>query len=827
MKINSLNWRWFFSLAALEAGAALLLLSLVPHEGSSFSLTRLAMFGVLIAVFVLWIYFFARPPNRLDFLIRPSFAFISALLAVTLGWSLFFLRYLDPERWLPYYQRLSPILYYLLILAFQFSVFVLILCYGFHRDNLPQFKSIHKPSLIAFGVLLFTLCFIAITHLGFTKDPAYWGEPGVPLLGWQAVVAILIGGAVLTLGLRFAFDRDERSAIRTDVICAALIWLVAVWIWLSVPMSVMQNSFYAPMMPPTNQPFPNSDAAYYDYHAQSVLLGMGYLGDIPTRPLYILLLVFLHVLFGQNYALIVAGQSFVLALFPVTLYFLGRKIHSRAAGVMIAFFAIFRELTTLWVSSATRVSDTRTLLTDLPTALMITLTCLFVMRWLENRSVQRALVAGGIFGVILLLRTQSVIILPLVLLLALLAFWPQWRNAGRMMALIVLGIVVTVAPWLIHNYLVIGQFAFDDPRQLAAISSQYALTGNLNTSEFNIQSQSLTGNLISFTLKHPDVVSQFVTNHFLATEIGGVLALPLIEPFKSLRAPIDIYWFDWNGRLVWYNLLVVLLYLMVIAIGLGTAWRRLRWLGLAPLTFSLGYAFANGVTRFSGWRYDLPADWVSYFYFGVGIAEIFSLMALLFGSSAQRLFTTTGAKQNDFKLNPQMALPVLVGFVLIGSLPWIAVHAVPPHNLLLPESVLMEQASEVPAVQTANVTQDEIGFFLTEGADSENEVLQGRLLYPRFLWRGQGFAQAYPSLASPAYVSRDYSRLGFLLITDQVTPFVFPSETIPSNFPDTGDVIVFGCKYFDHIEAKLIIFPTQNLIFQNGSLYDPCNIYDQ
>ena len=651
MKTHTSNGRWFFSLAALEAGAALLLLFLVPHEGSSFSLTRLAMFGVLIAFFVLWIYFFVRPPNRLDFLIRPSFAFVSALLAVTLGWSLFFLRYLDPERLLPYYQRLSPILFYLLILAFQFSIFILILRYGFHQRE-SAFNA--NPFIVLRGlrlcVLLCILCFIAITHLGFTKDPAYWGEPGVPLLGWQVVVAILIGGAVLTLGLRFAFDRDTRSAVRTDVILAVVIWLVAVWIWLSVPMSVMQNSFYAPMMPPTNQPFPNSDAAYYDYHAQSVLLGMGYLGDIPTRPLYILLLVLLHILFGQNYALIIAGQSCVLALFPVTLYFLGRKIHSRAAGVMIAFFAIFREVTTLWVSSATRVSDTRTLLTDLPTALMITLACLVVMRWLENRSIQRALVAGGICGVMLLLRTQSVIILPLALLLAFLVFWPQWRDAGRMMALFVLGIAVTVAPWLIHNYLAIGQFAFDDPRQMAVISSQYALTGNLDTSEFNIQSQSLTGNLLSFTLKHPDVVTQFITNHFLATEIGGVLALPLIEPFKSLRAPIDIYWFDWNGRLVWYNLLVVLLYLAIIAIGLGSAWKRLRWLGLAPLAFSLGYALANGIGRFSGWRYDLPADWVSYFYFGIGIVEIFSSFALFLGASAQRLFTKISLEQSSHEI---------------------------------------------------------------------------------------------------------------------------------------------------------------------------------
>ncbi|MGA7194212.1 MAG: glycosyltransferase family 39 protein [Anaerolineales bacterium] len=819
MKTNTSNWRWFFSLAALEAGAALLLLFLVPHEGSSFSLTRLALFGVLFAFCALWIYFLFRPPTRFDFLIRPSFALISALLAVTLGWSLFFLRYLNPERYLPYYQRLSPILFYLLILVFQFFVFVLISFYGIHRENLLQVKPVYRSALIAFGILLFVLCFIAITHLGFTKDPAYWGEPGVPLLGWQVVVAILIGGVVLTLGLRFAFDENQSSTFRTDMIFAILIWLVAALIWLSVPMSVMQNSFYAPMMPPTNQPFPNSDAAYYDYHAQSVLLGLGYLGDVPTRPLYILLLALLHLLFGQNYALIIAGQSCVLALFPVTLYFLGRKIHSRAAGVMIAFFAIFRELTTLWVSSATRVSDTRTLLTDLPTALMITLACLLVMRWLENKSLQRALIAGGIFGVMLLLRTQSIIILPLALLLAVLVFWPQWRDAGKMIALFVLGVAVTVAPWLIHNYLAIGQFAFDDPRQLAVISSQYALSGNLDTSQFNIQSQSLTGNLIAFTLKHPDVVSQFITNHFLATEIGGVLALPLIEPFKSLRAPIDIYWFGWDGYLDWYNFLLVIFYLAIIAVGLGAAWKRLRWIGLAPLAFSLGYALANGIGRFSGWRYDLPADWVSYFYFGIGVVEIFSMLALFFRSLPQRLFTAIELKKSNSKLNFQFVLPVLAFFALIGSLPWLAEHAVPPQNLMLSQSALIEQALRLPAIKTSNLTQDQLNLFLGPNTNPNAEVLQGRELYPRFFWRGQGIAQAHPS---PAYVSRDYSRLGFLLMTtNQITPIVFPNKIVPS-VPDTGDVIIFGCKHSDYVEARVIIFPAQNLIFQTESPFIQC-----
>ena len=248
--------------------------------------------------------------------------------------------------------------------------------------------------------------------------------------------------------------------------------------------------------------------------------------------------------------------------------------------------------------------------------------------------------------------------------------------------------------------------------------------GNLDTSEFNIHLEASPGIYFGF-FKRPDVVTQFITNHFLATEIGGVLALPLIEPFKSLRAPIDIYWFDWNGRLVWYNFLVVLLYLAIIAIGLGSAWKRLSWLGLAPLAFSLGYALANGIGRFSGWRYDLPADWVSYFYFGIGVVEILSSFALFMGASAQRLFTKISLEQSATKFNTKFALPIMAAFILIGSLPWIAEHAVPPQNLLLPKSALMEQASQVPAVQAANVTQDQVAIFSHKGANPENEVLQG------------------------------------------------------------------------------------------------------
>ena len=421
------QWRWFFVLAALEAGAAFFASAWVPRTGSGFSVSRLALLALLFVFFIGGIYFAVRLPRRLAGPLQPGYALASAFLALTLAIALFLFRYFDPGRFLIYYQRISPLLFYLFILTVQFSLFVLAFHYGLHIDDNSSRRAIYLHTLIAFALLLLVFIFIALTRIGLTPDNAYWGEPGVPLMGWQFGLALLVGTCILLAGLRI------RSSSRLDVIVPLALWILAVVIWLRVPVSVMQNSFYAPMNPPTNQPFPNSDAGYYDSMAQSLLMGYPYLSDIPTRPLYVVLLAFLHWLAGDRYELIIAGQTLLLALIPVILYFLGKKLHSRMAGVVIALFAIFRELTSLLISSQTRVSNTKTLLVDLPTLLLLLMACLFALRWLERKDSRSGLIAGGMFGLLLLLRTQSMLILPILFILVILAF--GLRSRGWILAL--------------------------------------------------------------------------------------------------------------------------------------------------------------------------------------------------------------------------------------------------------------------------------------------------------------------------------------------------------------------------------------------------------
>jgi Dolichyl-phosphate-mannose-protein mannosyltransferase len=808
------QWRWFFMLAALEAGAAFFALAWVPRTGSGFSVLRITLLASLFVFFIGGIYFTVRLPHRLVKPLQPGYALVSALFSLTLAIVLFLLRYFDPGRFLIYYQRISPLLFYLFILTAQFSLFVLAFHYGIHFDNNSLRRKIYLPTLVAFVLLILVFLFIALTRIGLIPDNAYWGEPGIPLMGWQFGLAILGGTCILLAGLRV------RSSSRLDVIVPLALWILAVVIWLRVPISVMQNSFYAPMNPPTNQPFPNSDAGYYDSMAQSLLMGYQYLGDIPTRPLYVVLLAFLHWLAGDRYELIIAGQTLLLALIPVILYFLGMKLHSRMAGVVIALFAIFRELTSLLISSQTRVSNTKTLLVDLPTLLLLLVACLFALRWLERKDSRSGILAGGMFGLLLLLRTQSMVILPFLFVIVILAF--GLRNRGWILALVffLAGFAVTIAPWLLHNYLKSGQLTFDAPFEYQVVASQYQYTGNLNLQSVDLQGKSLFGILLTFAIRDPKFVLGFIATHFLATQINGLLALPLIEPYNGLFAPLNLYWMSWNGSLSWYNAALVIIYLAIIAVGLGAIWKRLRWIGLLPLAFSLGYSLANGLGRFSGWRYDLPADWISYFYFGIGVAEIIGAAALIFGAKSEMIFTSfSNYRLPETKWNHGFLITGVITsvFVLIGALPWLAQGLAVPRYSDLTLTKLVTTLSDSSSVQQLGVDRKQIEMF---SAAPQTTLQIGRVLYPRFFTRNQGLASSHPW---PAFAPRDFPRLGFELLNQSRKDALLPSRTIPDPFPSASDAIVLGCQRTDYIEVRLILFPNSDTAYLSTPLTVPCN----
>jgi len=819
-------WPLFFLITALEAAASLLALVNIPSEGDGlflgFTITRWAlivpllvvMTGCAVVAYLSW----RKPDFRAHWLntdIRPGFykslTATFPLLATVAAIGAFLMRWWDPERLLPFFERIWPLLAFVIIFSLQSTLWLLIVRHGIHKANFAS----RKPALVAFVILLLIFGFVSLTKLGITPDPAYWGEPGVPIQGWQLGLAFLSGASFLALSLLPVFKSTPRWA---DFILGVLIWALAVGIWLSVPNSVLKNSFYFPIDPPANIPLPYSDSGYYDYMAHSLLIGTDYTGAVPTRPLYIVFLAALHLLFGENYNLIIVGQTLVLALFPVLFFLLSKKIHSRAAGVTIALLAIFREWTNLLVSSDTRVSNTKMLLVDTPTLMLILLSCLFAFRWLERKDKLSTFIAGSTFGILLLLRTQSALILPVVFVVAFFALRSEKRRWLTPLLLFLAGVMVSVLPWLTRNYLHSGHFTFDAPMQLQAIASQYAYTGNLDLGRIDLESKSTSQILITFALKDPGFVAGFISNHFLATEVGSLLALPRIAPFNGLRAPINIYWTSFNGTLDWYNIILIVGYLVLIAIGLGSAWQRWRWAGLLPLAFNLGYAIANGVGRFSGWRYDFPADWIAYFYFGIGFVETLMWLAKLFGINV--LYMDLTGETETVRNTRGLWAPFISAFLLIGAIPWIAESInTSPRYANSSQTELQVQMATSESVHALDISAEDISEF---AAQPQAVIAIGQLLYPRFFVRNAGLTSSTPW---PSYTPRNYPRLGFKLLNRDVPEVVFPIKNEFGNVQGE-DALVLGCGRGDHIEARLIMFPNTNAAYLSDLGLRPCTNQD-
>jgi hypothetical protein len=332
----------------------------------------------------------------------------------------------------------------------------------------------------------------------------------------------------------------------------------------------------------------------------------------------------------------------------------------------------------------------------------------------------------------------------------------------------------------------------------------------LDLSQFDPKKDSVGQRLVSFTLENPAYVAGFITTHVLNTEIGGVLALPLIEKFDGLFEPVNLYWVGWDGTLAWFNIALIVFYLAVIAIGLGSAWKRMRWIGLLPLAINVGYTLANGISRFSSWRYNMPVDWVIYFYFAIGAMEILGGLTLLFGAKNEKIipqYVQPEARTITLRDARPQVLFMLAAFIFVGALPWFAKGLAQPRYT-------DSQDQLIAKLEADGYASGEVRAFLAQpGA----VLLEGRMLYPRLYHRDDGMSSANPW---PMYAVRDFSRIGFMLINNQRNDLIFLTKD-PLDFPQGADVVVLACRGKDVLEARVVDFGTKT--YQSVPLSDPCS----
>lgn len=839
--------RIFFLLPAIESVVCLVLVFGSPSEGSNVWLLGLSparwllatvLFGALLFFSLLsWLGWRGDPKWRAvsNWLIAltenrslyPIVIGVSLLLSA-LAFLLILLTFKFTDQFIHIWlQRAFPVVVLVFLLCIQNLIILPQIKHGLQRTKPKAPSFAWKQTLIAFGLLVLAAVFVFLTRLGLEPDRVGWDNPGVPILGTQIFLAWLLG-IVIYGSVSFVARRFSWNISRIDLGICFLLWLLAAWSWQSQPLT---PTFFSPTPgAPNNEFYPYSDAATHDLGAQNLIIGNGF-PDVLEKPLYSLFLAGLHTIVGQDYQQVVNAQILVLAFFPAILFLLGSKLHHRFSGLLLALLVVFREANAIALSGEIRVSHSKLLMTDLPAALGIALLTALIMRWLEaGRAEYRwSILAGGGIGLLALLRSQTIVFLPALLLVAFLRGDQVLRKRFAQAGLILLGFILAIFPWLYRNYQVTGVFGYSQPLQALYLAKQYSLTPEIaeEVPESTPVSDSSSGfsKVLQFTLSHPREVAGFVSAHFFHNEVSSLLALPTrfdladkLVTFYNLRpywvgletrlwaqcCSLDSYvggapyWQNWDGIFpdgVW---LVVLVNLGLISIGIGAAWKKVGWIALAPVAIHLFYNASTAIARVSGWRLILPADWVLILFYCLGIGQV-SLWVWDYLKGAQPQQRRAAAQKSQRPSSAgkrQTLLPLGAAIFFIGLL-------VPLSEIIIParfQKMSAESAQHIwDASALAAETDLDIAEFLTQPSA---EILTGVAMYPRFYPADAG----EPGGQWSAFNPQPYSRMAFWLVGPTGWQVALPLQATPAEFPNAVEVLVIGCEKDAYFQASAVMF---------------------
>ena len=304
-----------------------------------------------------------------------------------------------------------------------------------------------RPAIFVALLALAAFAFVALltSQLRILQGfEPYWYGAGVPLLAAQVLIACGLGVLVLRLE-----TWSGHRLLSADTILFALIWIVAaaLWAWRAVPPSFWVT---APR-PPNFELYPFSDPATYDMASQFALIGQGiYNRMFFDRALYMSFLVYLHLVAGQNYSQLMAIQAAIFAVFPAVLYLIGKRLHSRTAGLVLAGLITLRGITSLDASAWIDTANFKHMLTDFPTAIGVAGFLMLVLAWLEQprQRLSYLVWAGGVLGLTSLLRPHVLLLMAATAMFALWVYRHHLRRGAVVAALASLAFLLGVLPWL-------------------------------------------------------------------------------------------------------------------------------------------------------------------------------------------------------------------------------------------------------------------------------------------------------------------------------------------------------------------------------------------
>jgi hypothetical protein len=719
-----------------------------------------------------------------------------------------------------HWARLHPAMIFLLLVSFATLMIIFI-----RRSNFPTRDSNFSKTLKA-GLALFLISLLFITvmlYSGFGVSAAedYWYGAGIPILISQLMAAI--GGGIFFLPIERKWSRRH-----SDLIVFLLIYLVTAVLWAREP---LQRSFlFIGPYAPNHVLYPFADSALFDTASQFALIGQNFLFynvQFFERALYISFLVYLHALVGQDYGQLMALQAAVFAVFPALVYLVGRSLNLRAIGFAAAMIAIFRGTNSIAASNMIDMANPKMMLTDFPTAIGVALVVLFTIEWLKKprQNWYYAVWVGGIIGLTIMLRTNTLMLLLFLPFYALLKYWMNWKTWLVSSFLLLLAVFAVTLPWELRNQSLGGQIygpiiakfqnviqqRYTPPTDPSSSHPGEQRLSILSFRQLEILTALSQENEPPQMTQSCDRVVCFVPNHFLHNILTSILVLPTSPILDDLRHTVREsfpYWdAKWDGVFAAPSLLLFILNVFFITLGISVAWKQWQWVGMTPIAIFMFYNISNGFARTSGGRYIVPIDWIFIIYFLIGVFQV-----IVWGANAlglnwslfndESLDTKTFPQKN--KINDLSTIVVILALLFgVGTLIPLAekLHESRFSNFDVSKA-LTEHETEI---SRAGLSLQEINTFLQ---NPNAEITVGRALYPRYYIENEGEVHFYPVIVM------GFPRTTFTLIGPKGEQGIILPGDKPRYFPQGVDTLVLGCREQYYVDALAVI-----VLDEKGAIY--------
>lgn len=711
-----------------------------------------------------------------------------------------------------YRSSLSPILVWLVLISSTALVSFLSLR-AYDLPMLHTFRDVLLPSMVVLIALLSLVLFIAATRIGLDPDAVYWQDPGTPLLLPQVWVAWVTGTILFYLLGRL----KAHSPKKTDLFICFGIWMVASLLWLNQPLTPAYNALKP--KEPNFQVYPFGDALLYDVVAHGFLIGQPLQSDFWIKPLYSLFLGILHFFSRENYGLLISMQVILLAVIPNFVYLLTSELSNRFAGLVAAVLVILRERNGIALSNVIEVSHSKLLMSDVFTMGLMVLMLWLLIRWIKKPDLHRSapFAVGGLIALLTLTRGHPIVLFPVIVCI-LLFLAPRTALRWRSILLLTLGLVLPLVPWFWRNYQAMGKLAFQNSVSpySANVAGLYSMTPLLASPRTFNETDSayyerLQKQIIQFVVEHPAELVRFVSAHYAHNAIFSYIYLPHSFEIETVRTYVktEPFWHQWQGSLSNQGQVLLALNIVVLSLGFGRAWRDVKWYAFIPILVGIGYNLSIAVGRLSGWRFILPADWITLIYFAIGLMQVACLAKYLLSS------TTEPASLVEQNLSPAPSTRFSLAMIGLGALFLsLGLLLTYGHKLFMPRDAHPTQEQLIEIFQkNSELTQipaEAVQTFL----EQDNAVLlSGQSLYPAFFKPKSGVLNHYWL----AFEARPYSRIVFYLMGPKPASVLLPVASRPTAFPDAAEVIVLGCtnenNYVDAI--SVVITSTQPQIVYN------------